>query len=123
MLALSFLAPSRLWLLLLPILLAAYVVSQVRRRGYVVASDGAHSVAPGRGAAPPGHRAPARAGRAVALAGKPAVAGGRQAGVVVLAMDTSLSMEATDVAPSAWPPQDAARTFLKNVPNGVRVGL
>src|SRR5207344_662732 len=37
MIALSFLAPSRLWLLLLPVLLlAAYVVSQIRRRGYVV---------------------------------------------------------------------------------------
>ena len=45
-------------------------------------------------------------------------------GVVVLAMDTSLSMEATDVAPSRLAAaQDAARTFLKNVPKGVRVGL
>ena len=37
MLALSFLQPSRLWLLVLPVvLLAAYVFSQLRRRGYVV---------------------------------------------------------------------------------------
>ena len=37
MLALSFLQPSRLWLLVLPVvLLAAYVISQLRRRGYVV---------------------------------------------------------------------------------------
>ena len=44
--------------------------------------------------------------------------------VVVLAIDTSLSMEATDVAPSRLAAaQDAARTFLENVPNGVRVGL
>ena len=52
MLALSFLAPSRLWLLLLPtLLLAAYVVSQLRRRGYVVrftTMDLLDSVAPKR---------------------------------------------------------------------------
>ena len=57
---------------------------------------------------------------------KPAVAQqtADKRGVVVLAMDTSLSMEATDVAPSRLAAaQDAARTFLKNVPKGVRVGL
>jgi Ca-activated chloride channel family protein len=44
--------------------------------------------------------------------------------VVVLAMDTSLSMEAADVAPSCLAAaQDAARAFVENVPDGVRVGL
>jgi Ca-activated chloride channel family protein len=133
MLALSFLAPSRLWLLLLPILLlAAYVVSQLRRRGYVVrftTMDLLDSVAPKR---PRWRRHLPAIGLLLGLVAlslslaKPAVAQqtADKRGVVVLAMDTSLSMEATDVAPSRLAAaQDAARTFLKNVPKGVRVGL
>ncbi|HEX6786054.1 MAG TPA: VWA domain-containing protein [Acidimicrobiales bacterium] len=133
MLALSFLAPSRLWLLLLPVLLlAAYVVSQLRRRGYVVrftTMDLLDSVAPKR---PRWRRHLPAIGLLLGLVAlslslaKPAVAQqtADKRGVVVLAMDTSLSMEATDVAPSRLAAaQDAARTFLKNVPNGVRVGL
>ena len=131
MLALSFLAPSRLWLLLLPILLlAAYVVSQLRRRGYVVrftTMDLLDSVAPKR---PRWRRHLPAIGLLLGLVAlslslaKPAVAQqtADKRGVVVLAMDTSLSMEATDVAPSRLAAaQDAARTFLKNVPKGVRV--
>ena len=133
MLALSFLAPSRLWLLLLPIvLLAAYVVSQLRRRGYVVrftTMDLLDSVAPKR---PRWRRHLPAIGMLLGLVAlslslaKPAVAQqtADKRGVVILAMDTSLSMEATDVAPSRIAAaQDAARTFLKNVPKGVRVGL
>lgn len=133
MLALSFLAPSRLWLLLLPILLlAAYVVSQLRRRGYVVrftTMDLLDSVAPKR---PRWRRHLPAIGLLLGLVAlslslaKPAVAQqtADKRGVVVLAMDTSLSMEAKDVAPSRLAAaQDAARTFLKNVPKGVRVGL
>ena len=133
MLALSFLAPSRLWLLLLPILLlAAYVVSQLRRRGYVVrftTMDLLDSVAPKR---PRWRRHLPAVGLLLGLVAlslslaKPAVAQqtADKRGVVVLAMDTSLSMEATDVAPSRLAAaQTAARTFLKNVPKGVRVGL
>jgi Ca-activated chloride channel family protein len=45
-------------------------------------------------------------------------------GVVVLAVDTSLSMQASDVAPSRLAAaQSAARAFLAKVPKGVRVGL
>ena len=133
MLALSFLAPSRLWLLLLPVLLlAAYVVSQLRRRGYVVrftTMDLLDSVAPKR---PRWRRHLPAVGLLLGLVAlslslaKPAVAQqtADKRGVVVLAMDTSLSMEAKDVAPSRLAAaQDAARTFLKNVPKGVRVGL
>jgi len=129
MLALSFLAPSRLWLLLLPILLlAAYVVSQLRRRGYVVrftTMDLLDSVAPKR---PRWRRHLPAVGLLLGLVAlslslaKPAVAQqtADKRGVVVLAMDTSLSMEATDVAPSRLAAaQDAARTFLKNVPKNV----
>ncbi len=133
MLALSFLEPSRLWLLLLPVLLlAAYVVSQVRRRGYVVrftTMDLLDSVAPKR---PRWRRHLPALGLLLGLVAlslslaKPAVAeqAADKRAVVVLAMDTSLSMQATDVAPSRLAAaQDAARTFLENVPDGVRVGL
>ena len=133
MLALSFLAPSRLWLLLLPILLlAAYVVSQLRRRGYVVKFtnlDLLDSVAPKR---PRWRRhLPAFAlllgliALSLSLA-KPAMAKdvSNHEAVVVLAVDTSLSMQATDVAPSRLAAaQQAAQAFLENVPKGVRVGL
>jgi Ca-activated chloride channel family protein len=133
MLALSFLAPSRLWLLLIPVLLvAAYVVSQIRRRGYVVKFtnvDLLDSVAPKR---PRWRRhLPALAlvlglsALSLSLA-KPAMAQdvSNHEAVVMLAVDTSLSMQATDVAPSRLAAaQEAAEAFLDKVPKGVRVGL
>jgi Ca-activated chloride channel family protein len=133
MLALSFLQPSRLWLLVLPLLLlGGYVVSQIRRRGYVVRftnMDLLDSVAPKR---PRWRRHLPAVGLLLGLVAlslslaKPAVAEdvADKRAVVVLAIDTSLSMEATDVAPSRLAAaQEAAHTFLKNVPKGVRVGL
>ena len=45
-------------------------------------------------------------------------------GVVMLAIDTSLSMEANDVSPSRIDAAKAAATsFLKSLPDGVRVGV
>jgi len=133
MLALSFLAPSRLWLLVLPLLLlAAYVVSQIRRRGYVVKFtnvDLLKSVAPKR---PRWRRHLPAFGLLLGLAAlslslaKPAVAQEvpEKRGVVMLAIDTSLSMQATDVTPTRLAAaQNAARAFLANVPKGVKVGL
>jgi Ca-activated chloride channel family protein len=133
MMALSFLAPSRLWLLILPVvLLAAYVVSQIRRRGYVVRFtnvDLLSSVAPKR---PRWRRHLPAVGLLLGLGAlslslaKPAVAQEvpEKRGVVVLAIDTSLSMQATDVAPSRLAAaQNAAHAFLDNVPKGVKVGL
>jgi Ca-activated chloride channel homolog len=47
-----------------------------------------------------------------------------EGGVVMLAIDTSLSMEADDVAPSRIDAaQAAAGTFLESVPDGVRIGV
>ncbi|RPI04138.1 MAG: VWA domain-containing protein, partial [Actinobacteria bacterium] len=47
-----------------------------------------------------------------------------EGGVVMLALDTSLSMEADDVAPSRIDAaQEAAATFLESVPEGVRIGV
>jgi Ca-activated chloride channel family protein len=133
MLALSFLQPSRLWLLVLPVvLLAAYIVSQLRRRGYVVRFTNMElldSVAPKR---PRWRRHLPAVGLLLGLVAlslslaKPAVASqvADERAVVVLAMDTSLSMEAADVAPSRLAAaQEAARAFVENVPDGVRVGL
>jgi Ca-activated chloride channel family protein len=133
MLAFSFHAPSRLWLLVLPVLLlVAYVVSQIRRRGYVVKFtnvDLLKSVAPKR---PRWRRHLPAFGLLLGLAAlslslaKPAVAQEvpEKRGVVMLAIDTSLSMKATDVAPTRLAAaQNAARAFLAKVPKGVKVGL
>ena len=47
-----------------------------------------------------------------------------EGGVVMLALDTSLSMEADDVAPSRIDAaQEAAAAFLESVPDGVRIGV
>jgi Ca-activated chloride channel family protein len=129
---LTFLAPERFALLLVPILFAAlYVVRQRRRRAYVVRYtdlDLIDTVAPRR----PGRRrhlvaavyltatallviAAARPALATEVANEP---------TLVLAFDTSLSMEATDVAPSRIvAARDAAHRFIEVVPSGVRVGL
>ena len=109
-----------------------YVVQQIRRRGYVLRFSDLSlfdDVAPDR----PGWRRHLPALVAVlALAtivlafARPAVAEehAKRDAVVVLALDTSLSMEATDVSPSRIDAAvDAANAFLDEVPEGVRVGL
>jgi Ca-activated chloride channel family protein len=129
---LMFLAPERFALLLVPLALAAlYLVRQRRRRAYVVRFTDPElidTVAPRR----PGLRrhvvaavylvastllvvAAARPALATEVANEP---------TVVLAFDTSLSMEATDVTPSRIAAaREAAHRFIKVVPGGVRVGL
>jgi Ca-activated chloride channel family protein len=133
MIALAFLAPARLVLLALPIVLAvAYLVVQARRRRYALrftTLDLLDEVAPDR----PGWRRHLPA--VVLLAGtvaatlavaRPAVARelSEPQRIVVLAVDTSLSMQATDVDPSRL---DAAKAavgdFLDTVPDGVAVGV
>jgi Ca-activated chloride channel homolog len=130
---LSFLAAYRLWLLVLPIaLLVAYVAMQLRRRGYVVKFtnlDLLDTVAPKR----PGWRRhlPAAALVLGLIAGvvafaRPAVASveADKSAVVMLAIDTSLSMDATDVSPSrVSAAKEAAGSFLSSVPKGVKVGV
>jgi len=133
-LAVSFLAPARLALLLVPLALAVgYVVLAARRRRYAVrftSLDLLDEVAPDR----PGWRRTVPAllllvGLAVAAVAvaRPAVAGEvvtERDGLVVLALDTSLSMEATDVSPSRLDAaKEAAGKFLDNVPKGVAVGV
>jgi Ca-activated chloride channel homolog len=129
---LTFLAPERFALLLVPLAFALlYVVRQRRRRAYVVRftdPDLIDTVAPRR----PGLRrhlvaavylastallviAAARPAMATEVANEP---------TVVLAFDTSVSMEATDVTPSRIvAAREAAHRFIEVVPAGVRVGL
>ena len=121
----------RLWLLLgVAIALVAYVVVQQRRRTYALRfSDTAllDSVAPKR----PGWRRHVVALLFLASAGLMVVsfAGPHRFEVpfratVVLTIDTSLSMGATDVAPSRFEAaQQAAKDFLTDVPDSVDVAL
>lgn len=129
----TLLAPDRMWLLVPVALLAlAYLVLQRRRRHYAVRFtnlDLLDAVAPKR----PGwrrHVAAAIAGLAllamvVGLA-RPArdEEVPREEAVVMLAIDVSRSMTATDVSPSRMESAIAvAREFVGDVPKGFRVGL
>lgn len=132
-LALSFLEPSRLWWLLLPLaVVAAYLVAQLRRRGVVARFtdfDLLDEVAPER------PRLRRHVPAALAVAGlvvlvlaiaRPAVADEvpEEGAIVMLAMDTSLSMAAQDVSPDRIAAAtEAAGRFLDEVPDGVKVGL
>ena len=130
---LSFLAPHRLALLVLPAVLAAgYVLARHRRRRHALRFTTVElldEVAPDR----PGWRRhlPAFALLAavvVATLGfaRPAMAvtEDEPRRIVVLAIDTSLSMEATDVEPSrVEAAKAAAGDFLDSVPDGVAVGV
>lgn len=132
-LALTYLAPSRLWLLLLVLALgAAYVVLQTRRRRYAVRFTNLEllqSVAPRA----PGWRRHlpaiitllALTSLVVSLA-RPAREERvpRERATVILAIDTSLSMMAEDVPPDRLTAaQEAAKTFLDILPDKINVGL
>jgi Ca-activated chloride channel family protein len=127
-----FLSPERFALLLVPLALATlYLVRQRRRQAYVVRftdPDLIDAVAPRR----PGVRRHVVAAvyvTAIALlviaAARPALATEvANEPTVVLAFDTSISMEATDVTPSRIvAAREAAHRFIEVVPAGVRVGL
>ncbi len=129
----SFVAGSRLWLLLLvAALLAAYVVIQRQRRQYAVRFtnvDLLASVAPKR----PGWRRhlPAAASLLALLLlvlafARPAraVQVPQDAATVMLAIDVSESMRATDVKPSRiQAAEHAVRAFVDTLPSRFRLGL
>ena len=131
--SLSFDAPHRLWLLLIPVaMVVAYFLMQRRRGSYAVKFTNVElldTVAPDR----PGWRRhlPALLLLFALVVGamgfaKPARAEevATKGGVVMLAVDTSLSMEATDVTPSRIDAaKEAASAFLKSVPEGIRIGV
>jgi Ca-activated chloride channel family protein len=128
-----FLAPSRLWLLApVAIAVAGYLVLEVRRRRD--ASRFARPallplVAPSR----PGwrrHVAAVLSGLALVVIvlglARPARAEQvpRREGTVVLVLDASSSMEATDVSPSRLAAAvDAADDFVDDLPDGIQVAL
>lgn len=129
----SFIAPVRLWLLVgVAALAVLYVVSQLRRRTYAVRFtnlDLLDKVAPSR----PGWRRhlPA-AGFLLALA---ALVVGfarpsqdtevpKEQATVIMAIDTSLSMQANDVFPSRLDgAKEAATGFVEDLPESLNLGL
>lgn len=129
----TFLAPERLLLLLLPLAaVAAYLWLQRRRRHYAVRFtnlDLLASVAPRR----PGWRRHLAAGASL-LAMTALVVGlaqpsmlrrvPREQAIVVLAIDVSRSMQATDVDPSRLQAAiDAGIAFVEDLPDSFQVGV
>jgi Ca-activated chloride channel family protein len=129
----TFLSPWRLLLLIAPLaLVAAYLVLQRRRQKYVVrftSVDLLASVAPRRSGwqrhVASGAVAAALVLLVIAFA-RPARADQvpRQRATVILTLDTSGSMGASDVAPNRLEAaQQAARRFVGGLRSGIRVGL
>lgn len=129
----TFLSPVRLWLLVAVVALAAvYAFLQWRRRAYTLRFTNVNllaSVAPKR----PGWRRHIAA--LIYLVAITALVLGfaqpardervpRERATIILAIDTSLSMQATDVAPSRLEAaQTAAVRFLEIIPPKINVGL
>lgn len=129
----QFLWPSMLWLLLLiPALVAAYVLAQRRRQRYALryASLSLVREAVGRGPGIRRHIPPAlflvgvavmlvALARPVSVVTLPA-----QEGTVILTMDVSGSMRADDLKPNRLDASKAAaRAFVEKQPPGVRIGV
>jgi Ca-activated chloride channel family protein len=129
----TFLAPMRLWLLAgAAALLVLYVLVQLRRRTYAVRFTNMallDQVAPNR----PGWRRHLPAA-AFLLAVVLLILGfavpardtkvPKERATIMLALDTSLSMEATDVAPTRIEAaQSAAKAFVDELPSRINIGL
>ncbi|MFF5259678.1 VWA domain-containing protein [Actinomadura viridis] len=129
----TFLSPERLWLLiLLPLMVALYVVLQMRRRQYAVRFTNLallSQVAPKR----PGWRRHVAAGLFLTMMlimmigfARPAtgVKVPRDRATVMVAVDVSLSMMAKDVAPNRFEAaKDAAKKFIRDLPGRFNVGV
>jgi Ca-activated chloride channel family protein len=129
----TFLSPQRLWLLVAVVALAAtYLLMQWRRRAYTVRFTNVNllsSVAPKR----PGWRRHVPA--VISLLAMSTLVLGfaqpardervpRERATIILAIDTSLSMQATDVSPTRLEAaQSAAKRFLEIIPPKINVGL
>lgn len=129
----GFLWPQMLWgLALLPLLLAAYLALQRRGRGASIRHPNLALVkaAMGRGHAWRRHLPPALLGLGLALL---VVAAARPTATltlpsrhetILLAMDVSGSMRATDVLPSRIAAaQAAAKAFIADTPSRTRIGI
>ncbi|HEY5890757.1 MAG TPA: VWA domain-containing protein, partial [Acidimicrobiia bacterium] len=129
----AFLAPARLTLLVLPLaLLLGYLLVSARRRSYALrftTIEMLDDVAPDK----PGWRRHLPAiGLVLAVVvatlgfARPVIAGEatESSKLVILAIDTSISMRAADVSPSRIDAaREAAGVFLESVPEGVAVGV
>ena len=129
----TFLAPLLLLgLLLVPVLLGLYAWAQRRRSRYAVRFtnlDLLANLAPRRPAwrrhVPPAIYLAAVAALVIGLA-RPTmvVAVPREDATVLLAIDVSGSMKATDVAPTRLDAaREAAQSFIDQLPEGIRVGI
>ena len=129
----SFLSPSLLWLLVaVPLLVALYVTLLRRRKPAAVrlASVDIVREALGRGQRVRRHLPPALflvalTAMLVAVARPTAVITlPSEQRTIVLAIDVSLSMRATDVEPSRIAAaQEAAKAFIREQPTDVRIGI
>jgi Ca-activated chloride channel family protein len=130
----SFLHPERLLLLLGVVALAAGYVVVWRRRTQAIeryARPHLHDrLAPERRRGLKRHVAPTLALGALSLVLASAAQPTREErvprekGIVVLAIDTSLSMQATDISPTRLEAAiDGATSFVDEVPEGIEVGL
>ena len=129
----SFTEPLRLWLFVgLGAILVVYVIAQSRRGRYALEFSDASlldAVAPRR----PGWRRHVVATTFLGVLGLLIVAFAgpvterevpRERAIVILTIDTSLSMGAEDVEPSRiGGAQQAAREFLENAPDTIDIGL
>jgi len=132
-LAIEFRAPARLWLLLGVVALAVvYLVQQRRRKAYAVRFTNLElldKVAPKRPAwrrHVPALLALLCLSASIAAFAKPARTHKvpRERATIIMAIDTSLSMEADDVAPTRFAAaKQAALDFLDLLPGRLNVGL
>jgi Ca-activated chloride channel family protein len=132
-LGLTFLSRNRLWfLLVVAALVAAYVMMQMRRKEYAVRFTNLallDSIAPKRPTWRKHIPAAAFILAMIALVtafAQPArpVKVPRERATVVMAIDVSLSMEATDIEPNRLiAAQEAAKSFVDLVPDRLNLGL
>jgi Ca-activated chloride channel homolog len=125
--------PGLLWaLLLVPVALAAYLFAQRRRAGYAIRFTNLDLLAnvvtrsPGwRRHLPPAFYLLALAALAISMARPQAVTlVPKEQATVMLVMDVSGSMNATDVQPTRMvAAQQSATTFVQELPKKLRVGV
>lgn len=129
----TFLAGGRLWLLLLlPVLLGLYLWRQRRRQVYAVRFSAVPLLGDLAVRRPGWRRHVVAAGLMLSLVplivsfARPAkeVRVPRERATIILAIDVSLSMQATDVAPSRLQAaQEAAKHFGRDLPPGFNLGI